>query len=180
MGEVLAHDICIIFLIYGSRNLQQMTKMTFSSLLFVLEFIVRDITVFYSGYWYIAIQSVLPLPYLINGQPWTDFCVQLTLGTYTGPVWYKEVTQNGFGPCGSPFYENEEWHLLQQLSCKTDRQLSYNEKKQLHLVRRFGHFEETYLDTHSWWNGDFHGDRFLKRWCICGQSTGIHIVIYYT
>ena len=43
-GEVLAHDIRIIFLVCGSRNLQQMAKMTFSSLLFVLEFMVRNIT----------------------------------------------------------------------------------------------------------------------------------------
>ena len=46
MGEVLAHDIHIIFLAYGSRNLQQMTKMIFYSLLFVLEFMVRNITAF--------------------------------------------------------------------------------------------------------------------------------------
>ena len=45
-GEVLAHDIHIIFLVY---DLQQMTKMTFSSLLFVLEFMVRNVTAFYSG-----------------------------------------------------------------------------------------------------------------------------------
>ena len=37
-------------------------KMTFSSLLFVLEFMARNITAFYSGCWYIATQSVLPLP----------------------------------------------------------------------------------------------------------------------
>ena len=61
-GEVLAHDIHIVFLVYGSKNLQQMTKMNFSSLLFVLEFMVRNITAFYSGCWYIATQSVLPLP----------------------------------------------------------------------------------------------------------------------
>ena len=52
---------------------------------------------------------------LTKGQFWTDFCVQLTLRTYPGPVWNKEATQNGFGPRGSPFYGNEEWHLLQQL-----------------------------------------------------------------
>ena len=50
---------------------------------------------------------------LTKGQSWTDFCVQLTLGTYPGPVWNKEVTQNGFGPCRSLFHGNEEWHLLQ-------------------------------------------------------------------
>ena len=61
-GEVLAHDIHIVFLVYGSKNLQQMTKMTYSSLLFVLEFMVRNKTAFYSGCWYIATQSVLPLP----------------------------------------------------------------------------------------------------------------------
>ena len=60
-GEVLAHDIRIIFLVDGSRNLQQMTKMTFSSLLFVLECMVRKVTAFYSGCWYIATQSVLQL-----------------------------------------------------------------------------------------------------------------------
>ena len=49
---------------------------------------------------------------LTKGQSWTDFCVQLTLGTYPGPVSNKEATQNGFGPCGSPFHGNEEWHLL--------------------------------------------------------------------
>ena len=61
-GEVLAHDIHIVFLVYGSKNLEQITKMTFSSLLFVLEFMVRTITAFYSGCWYIATQTVLPLP----------------------------------------------------------------------------------------------------------------------
>ena len=66
---------------------------------------------------------------LTKGQSWTDFCVQLTLGTYPGPVWNKEATQNGFDPCGSPFHGNEEWHLLQQLWCNTNRQLSYDEKK---------------------------------------------------
>ena len=49
---------------------------------------------------------------LTKRRPWTDFCVQLTLGTYPGPVWNKEATQNGFGPCGSPFHGNEEWHLI--------------------------------------------------------------------
>ena len=77
---------------------------------------------------------------LTKEQSWSDFCVQLTLGTYPGPAWNKEATQNGFGPCGSPFHGNEEWHLLQQLWCNTNRQLSYNEKIQLHLVRRFGTF----------------------------------------
>ena len=66
---------------------------------------------------------------LTKGQSWTDFCVQLTLGTYPGSVWNKEATQNVFGPCRSPFHGNEEWHLLQQLWCNTNRQLSYNEKK---------------------------------------------------
>ena len=33
---------------------------------------------------------------LTKGQSWTDFCVQLTLETYPGPVWNKEATQNGF------------------------------------------------------------------------------------
>ena len=66
---------------------------------------------------------------LTKGQPWTDFCVQSTLGTYPEPVCDKEATQNEFGPCGNPFHGNEEWHLLQQLWCNTNRQLSYNEKK---------------------------------------------------
>ena len=52
---------------------------------------------------------------LTKGQSRTDFCLQLTLGTYPGQVWNKEATQNGFGPCGSPFHGNEEWHLLQHL-----------------------------------------------------------------
>ena len=65
---------------------------------------------------------------LTKGQPWTDLCVQLTQGTYPGLVWNKEATQNGFGPCGSPFHRNEKWHLLQQLWCNTNWQLSYNEK----------------------------------------------------
>ena len=77
---------------------------------------------------------------LTKGQSWTDFCVQSMLGTYPEPVWNKEATQNGFGPCGNPFHGNEEWHLLQQLWCNTNRPLSYNERKQLRLVRRFGHF----------------------------------------
>ena len=50
---------------------------------------------------------------LTKGQSWTDFCVRLTLGTYPGPVWNKEATQNGSGPCRSPFHGNEKWHLLQ-------------------------------------------------------------------
>ena len=60
-GEVLAQDIHIIFLIYGFRNLQQMTKMTFSFLLFLLEFMVRSVTAFYRGCWYNPTQSVLPI-----------------------------------------------------------------------------------------------------------------------
>ena len=63
---------------------------------------------------------------LTKGRSWTDFCMQLTLGIYPGPVWYKEATQNGFGPWGSPFHGNEEWHLLQQPWCNINRQLSYN------------------------------------------------------
>ena len=127
-GEVLAHDIHTIFLVYGSRNLQQMTKITFSSLLFlpgihgtkyncVLQWMLvhRD-------------PKRVAIAPLTKGQSWTDYCVQLTLGTYPGPVWNKEATQNGFGPCGSPFHGNEEWHLLQQLRCNTNWQLSYNEK----------------------------------------------------
>ena len=86
---------------------------------------------------------------LTKGQSWTDFCVQLTLGTYPGPVWNKEATQNGFGPCESPFHGNEEWHLPQQLWCKTNRQLSYNEKEQLHIVRRFGHFLRRLIRTRT-------------------------------
>ena len=37
-------------------------KMTYSSLLFVLEFMVWNITALYSGCWYMAAQSVLPSP----------------------------------------------------------------------------------------------------------------------
>ena len=86
---------------------------------------------------------------LTKGQSRTDFCVQLTLGTYPGPVWNKGTTQNGFGPCGSPFHGNEEWHLLQQIWCNTNRQLSYNVKKQLHLVRHFGHFLRRLIRKHT-------------------------------
>ena len=69
------------------------------------------------------------IAHLTKGQSWTDFCVQLTLGTYPRLVWNKEAAQNGFGPRGSPFHGNEEWHLLQQFWCNTNRQLSYNEIK---------------------------------------------------
>ena len=138
-GEVLAHDIHIIFLVHGSRNLQEMTKMTFSSLLFVLEFIVRNITAFHSGCWYIATQCLLPLPLYKRAVLNWFLCAIKALGTYAGPVWNKEATQNGLGPCWSRFHGNEEWHLLQQLWCNTNWQLSYNEKKQLHLMRQFGH-----------------------------------------
>ena len=89
---------------------------------------------------------------LTKGQYWIDFCVQLTPRTYPGPVWNKEANQNGFGPCGSPFHGNEEWHLPQQLWCNTNRQLSYDEKKQLHLVRRFGHFLRRQIRTRT--NGE--------------------------
>ena len=151
--EVLAHGIHIVFLVYGSKNLQQMTKMTLSSLIFVLEFIVRNITVLQ---WMLVHRdpkraTIAPLT---NGQSWTDFCVQSTLGTYPEPVWNKEATQNGFGPCGNPFHGNEERHLLQQLLCNTNRQPSYNEKKQLRLVRRFGHFLRRLIRTRThgeWW-----------------------------
>ena len=146
MGEVLAPDIHIIFLSYGSRNLQQMTKITFYSLLFVLEFMVRNITQWMLVHRDPKRAAIAPLT---KGQSRTDFCVQLTLRTYPGPVWNKEATQNGFGPCGSPFHGNEEWHLLQQLWCNTNRQLSYNVKKQLYLVWRFGHFLRRLIRTHT-------------------------------
>ena len=139
-GEVLAHDIHIVFLVYGFKNLQQMTKMTFSSLLFVLEFMVRNITAFIQWMLMHRNPKRATIAPLTKGQSWTDFYVQSTLGTCPEPVWNKEATQNWFGPCGNPFHGNEEWHLLQQLWCNTNRQLSYNDKKQLRLVRRFGHF----------------------------------------
>ena len=180
-GEVLAHDIDIIFLVSGSRNLQQMTKMSFSSLLFVLEFMVRNITAFYSG-WMLVHRDpkrAATAP-LTKGQSWTEFCVQLMLGTSPGPVWNKEATQNGFGPCGSPFHGNEEWHLLQQLWCKRNWQLSYSEKKTAlpnatvrTLLRRL-------IRTRTHGEMVISTDRFLRRWCICGQSTDTHIVINYT
>ena len=86
---------------------------------------------------------------LTKGQSWTDFCVQSTLGTCPEPVWNKEATQNGFSPCGNPFHGNEECHLLQQLWCNTNRQLSYNEKKQIRIVRRFGHFLRRLIRTRT-------------------------------
>ena len=97
-------------------------------------------------------------------------CTINAIGTYPEPVWNKEATQNGFGPCGNPFHGNEEWHLLQQLWCNTNRQ-----KKQLRLVRRFGHFLRRLTKTHTHGemvistDTDFPGDG--------GQSTRAHIVI---
>ena len=81
---------------------------------------------------------------LTNRQSWTDSCVQSTLGTYPEPVWNKEATLNGFGPCGNPFHGNEK-----KLWCNTNRQPSYNEKKQLRLVRRFGHFLRRQIRTRT-------------------------------
>ena len=66
---------------------------------------------------------------LTKEKSWTDFCVQLTLGTYPGQVRNKEATQNGFGPCGSPFHGNEDGYPLQEFWCNTNRHLPYNEKK---------------------------------------------------
>ena len=148
MGEVLAPDIHIIFLSYGSKNLQKMTKMTF---LFSICTGIHGTKHNCVLEWILVHRepkraSIAPLT---KGQSRTDFCVQLTLGTYPGPVWNKEATQNVFGPCGSPFHGNEEWHLLQQLWCNTNRQLSYNVKKQLHIVRRFGHFLRRLIRTHT-------------------------------
>ena len=89
---------------------------------------------------------------LTKGQSWTDFCVQWTLGTYPGPVWNKEATQNGFGPCRSPFHGKEEWHLLQPDHSFEATQIdSYHtmRKTQLHLVRRFGHFLRRLIRTRT-------------------------------
>ena len=144
-GEVLAHDIRIIFLVYGSRNLQQMTKMTFL-LCYVYGMKYNCVLQWMLVHRDPKRAAIAPLT---KWRPRTDFCVQLTLGIYPGPVWNKEATQNGFGLCGSPFHGNEEWHLLQQLWCNTNRQLSYNEKKQLHLVRRFGQFLRRLIRTRS-------------------------------
>ena len=77
---------------------------------------------------------------LTKGKSWTDFCVQLTLGTYPGPVWNKEATQNGFGPCGESVsrkrgFVSPTTALMQH---KSTAILQW--EKQLHLVRRFGHF----------------------------------------
>ena len=44
---------------------------------------------------------------LTKGQSWTNFCVQLTLGTYPGPVWNKEATQNGLVLVGARFTETK-------------------------------------------------------------------------
>ena len=151
-AEVLAHDIHIIFLVNDSRNLQQMTKWLFFSAI---------CTGIHGTKYNCVLQWMLvhrdpkrtAIAPLTKGQSWTNFCVQLT---YPGPVWNKEATQNGFGPCGSPFQGNEEWHLQQQLWCNTDRQLSYNEKKQLQLLRRFGHFLRRLIWTRT------HGEMLIS------------------
>ena len=138
-GDVLANDIHIIFMVYGSRNLQQMTKMTFSLLCYLTGIHGTKYNVLH---WMLVHRDTkrAAIAPLTKGKSWTDFCVQLTLGTYPGPVWNKGATKNGLGYCGSPFWGNEDWYLQQQLWCNTNRKLSYNEKKQLHMVRRFGHF----------------------------------------
>ena len=146
-GEVLTHVIHIIFLVYGSRNLQQMTKndFYFSAICIAIHGTKYDCVL----QWLLVHpnpKSTAIAP-LTKGQSWTHFCVQLTPRTYPVPVWNKESTQSRFGPCRSPFHGNEEWHLPQQFWCNTNRQLSYNEKKQLHLVRRFGQFLRRQIRT---------------------------------
>ena len=145
-GEALSHDINIIVPLYGSRNLQQMSKIDF--------FFSAICTGIHGTKYNCVLQWMLvhrdpKRAALTKGQSWTDFCVQLTLGTYPGTVCNKEATQNGFVPCGSPFHGNQEWHLLQQLWCNTNRQLSYNEKKTASLMRRFGHFLRRLIRTRT-------------------------------
>ena len=120
-GEVLAHDINIIFLVYGSRNLQQMTKWLFFSAVCTGIHGMKYNCVLQCMLVHRDPKRAANIAPLTKGQSWTEFCVQLTLGTYPGPVWNKEATQNGFGPCRSPFHGNEEWHLLQQFWCNTNR-----------------------------------------------------------
>ena len=121
----------------------------FSSLLFVLEFMLRLYNCVLQWMLVHRDPKRATIAPLTKGQSWTDFCVQSTLGTYPEPVWNKEATQNGFGPCGNPFHGNEEWHLLQQLWCNTNRKLSYNDKKQLRLMRRFGHILRRLIRTRT-------------------------------
>ena len=124
-GEVLTDDIHIIFLIQRSPA-DDKNDVYFSAICTGIHGTKYDCVL----QWMLADRNpkrtaIAPLPKV---QSWTDFCVQLTPRTYSGPVWNKEATKNDFGLCGSSFHGNEEWHLPQQLWCNTNRQLSYNEK----------------------------------------------------
>ena len=114
-GEVLAHDIYIIFLVYASRNLQQKTKMTF-----VCAICTGICTGIHGTKYDCILQWMLihrdpkraAIAPLTKEQSWTDFCVQLTLGTYRNLSW-AGVEQGGH-PEWSPFHGNEESTALMQ------------------------------------------------------------------
>ena len=86
---------------------------------------------------------------LTKGRSWTDFCVQLTLWIYPGPAWNKEATQNGFGPCGSPFHETRNGISYNSVDATQIDSYLTMRKKQLHLVRRFGQFLRRLIRTRS-------------------------------
>ena len=65
--------------------------------------------------------------------------------THTPPglVSNKEAVKNGVCPCRSPFHVNDQWHLLQQLDCNANRQLSYVKKTLSLSVTILALFRET-------------------------------------
>ena len=136
---MFANDIHTIFLVYGFRNLQQMTKITFSSLLFVLEFRVRNITAFYSGCWYIATQTSCHC----------HFNKRAALNWFLCAINARNLSWAGMEQEGHPEWVRSLWEPVSRKRgmaspaiawCNTNRQLSYNEKKRVHLLRWFWHF----------------------------------------
>ena len=84
--------------------------------------------------------AIVPLTQRRSGN---DSCVLLKLGTSPGLVSNKEVVQNGFGPCWSPFHGNDDdifysSSIAAQVCCyPTLRKASFTQYDDL------GHFRET-------------------------------------
>ena len=134
-GEVLAHDINIIFLVYGSRNLQQMTKMTFVSAI---------CTGIHGTKYNCVLQWMLvhrdpkraAIASLTKGQPWFLCAINA-----------RNLSWVGVEQGGHPEWVRSLWEPVSRkpgMASPTTPIDSYPtmRNKQLHLVRRFWTFFE--------------------------------------
>ena len=144
--EVLAHDIRIIFLVYGSRNLQQMTKNDFF------------FSAICTGIHGTKCNCVLQWMLVHRDPKRAAFNKRTVLNWFLCAINARNLSWAGLEQGGHPEWVRSLWepvsrkrgmasHTAALMQHKSTAILQW--EKQLHLVRRFGHFLRRLIRTRS-------------------------------